>query len=119
MIRKRYGHCFFLTHKLAQTNRRADIGSSPLRDRCHRPKWAKSTFESSEIDAECPSDDEVKELVKLIHDGHAKVLSNVAHMHVTTKVTSTLLGAIDSYDEEEDGDEGSGDEGGKKKKAKH
>lgn len=68
-------------------------------DEGHCPKWAKTIFDSGEIIAEDPSDDEVKEIVQMIDEGHAKVLSNVAHMHVSSKVTSTLIGETDSEEQ--------------------
>ena len=70
-------------------------------DEGHRPAWVRASFDRSEINAEKPSDDEVMQMIKLIHDGHARVLPNVGHMHVSTKVTPSLMG-----DDDESGDEG-------------
>lgn len=76
----------------------------------YRPTWVRTSFDSGQVDADDPSDDEVKEIIKLIEDGHAKVLSNVGHMHVSTKVTASILG--DTVSDESDESDEDGDKGG-------
>ena len=70
----------------------------------HCPAWTKQTFDSGELQADAPTEDEVKELLHLIQTGHARVIPNVRYMHVSTKVTDTLLpnDADDHEDEDEE-----------------
>lgn len=71
-------------------------------DEGHRPDWVKATFDKGELDGDDPSDDQVTQILKLIKDGHARLLANVGHMHVTTKVAVTLVGDTDIDDDEEE-----------------
>ena len=88
-------------------------------DEGHRPDWVRASFDSAEIVAEDPSDIEVKQMIKLIQDGHARVLQNVGHMHVSTKVTPSLFGEDHEGESEEESVENNesqeGDENARKK----
>ena len=85
-------------------------------DEGHRPDWVKATFDKGELDGDDPSDDQVTQILKLIKDGHARLLANVGHMHVTTKVAVTLVGDTDIDDEEEKNDHEKDQENDQEKK---
>ena len=63
-------------------------------DEGHRPTWVRDSFNSAVVDASDPSCDKIKEIINLIRDGHAKVLSNVSYTHVSTGVAASLIDAV-------------------------
>ena len=58
------------------------------------PPWLAKTFDQAELSAEDPTDSEVTELLGLIAKGHARLVphANVRYMHVTTRVSSVVVG---------------------------
>ena len=67
--------------------------------KAHVPSWLPTQFNQGEIHAECADDETVKELRKLMKDGHAIVLPGCLFMHVASTVTSAL--EMDASDEED------------------
>ena len=75
----------------------------------HVPAWLPTRFDPGVIHAESGDDKEVKELRKLIQDGHAFVVQGCRFMHVASTATSAL-GMDENDSDEEDEDEEDGDD---------
>jgi len=60
--------------------------------RAHAPEWLQSTFDQGLINCDDRDDDEIKEILKLIADGHAISIpaSKTFFMHINSKVTCAL-----------------------------
>ena len=70
-------------------------------DENHCPAWIDKKFDGGIIHAEDPGDANVKEIISLINNNHARVISNLRYMHVSTKATHALVGDDDSDSDSE------------------
>jgi hypothetical protein len=70
-------------------------------EKLHCPNWLDDIFDQSEIHADVPEDDEIQEILKLIQDGHARLITNIKHMHVTADASEAFFKNEDESDKDE------------------
>ena len=70
-------------------------------DKLHCPEWLDDTFDASEIHAEDTDNEPMYEILELIKNGHARVVTNLKHMHVSTNASRAVFKHEDESDKDE------------------